>query len=177
MTRGIKNSANEETKTVKTPAKTRGKSTGRKPLSSAIVEIEPAEPGQGAKRLRSSVNSIVSAQSDDIARALYKRALAGNTSCARLLIELAGEPPAEETTHNGLTIFDLLPSDADDVDVGDGTIQTIEGNVYKRLEDLTGIDVNKLPYDVPKNPNDPRRRAPHSDALEDPSPWWEKRAA
>jgi len=91
-----------------------GKSTGRKKLAAPEPELPPAEPGQGAKRLRSSVNSLLASESDRIARALFDKTLVGNISSARLLVQISGanRPPDEDDDgwddYDGPSLVELL---------------------------------------------------------------------
>ena len=91
-----------------------GKSTGRKKLLAAPApQPKPPEPGQGAKSLRSSVNSLLATQSDRMARALFDRTIAGNIPSARLLIELAGANKSDEDDSDLPTIAELLMTEPD----------------------------------------------------------------
>ncbi len=85
---------------------------GRKPAAASKSNKTP--PGRGATRLRNSINSLVSRQSDDIAQALIDKTVAGNMTGARILVELsgAGKPPGPvEKKHGGLKLIDILESD------------------------------------------------------------------
>jgi hypothetical protein len=73
-------------------------------------------PGRGATRLRNSVNSLVSQQADEIAKALIDKTKAGNMTGARILVELsgAGKPPDPvKKKPGGLKLIDLLESDSE----------------------------------------------------------------
>ena len=102
----------EKTKTK--PAKAPRKPRGRKPVAASNRHKTP--PGRGATRLRNSINSLVSQQADEIAKALIKKTVAGNMTGARILVELSGadkppEPVAKK--HGGLKLIDLLESDSE----------------------------------------------------------------
>jgi len=165
------------------PARPRpGKSTGRKKRSKPALQLVPAKPGQGVRSLRDSINSIVSAQSDRLARALYDKALAGNAPSARLLVELSGDPPAEDAW-DGPSISDLFSYEPPQcVGNSGGIIQTSDGTLYRKVENLDGFDVEQLPFGDPNNPNDPRRlrRGLPGENGGEPAelpPWHAKRAA
>ena len=49
-----------------------------------------APAGQGASRLRNSVNKMVGKQSDAIVQALIDGSIKGNPGCARLIFEVSG---------------------------------------------------------------------------------------
>ncbi len=101
---------------------------GRKP--SAAKKRKPA-PGRGAERLRSSINSLVSEESDRIARALVDKTLSGNMTGARLLVELTGanKPPVnDELSAHDKALYALLPSepDGDDDDCDEETPRRVQ---------------------------------------------------
>ncbi len=100
MTEKIRKSGNEKKKK---SAKPRRKPRGRKLASPA--KKRKVAPGQGATRLRSSINSLVSQESDRIAQALIDKTIAGNMTGARLLVELSGakHPPAEPEEESGIS--------------------------------------------------------------------------
>lgn len=82
-------------KTGSASTKPRQKS-GRK--SSATKESK-APAGQGAARLRDSVNKMVGEQSDAIAQALIDKAIEGDSTCTRLVFEVSGAknaPPEKQ---------------------------------------------------------------------------------
>jgi hypothetical protein len=96
------------------PAKAPRKPRGRKPAAKSKSHKTP--PGRGATRLRNSVNSLVSQQADEIAKALIDKTKAGNMTGARILVELsgAGKPPDPvKKKHGGLKLIDLLESDSE----------------------------------------------------------------
>ena len=98
---------NPKTKRAKTPPKPRG----RKPAAASKKHKIP--PGRAAVRLRSSVNSLVSQDSDRIAKALIDKTVAGNMTGARLLVELSGanHPPVEpKKKRSGKSLLDELES-------------------------------------------------------------------
>ncbi|MGO8759310.1 MAG: hypothetical protein ACLQG3_14420 [Terracidiphilus sp.] len=105
MTRKSAKPKDEKPQTAKTPRKKRGRKPSRKP-----TPAEPTPPGQGATRLRDSVNTLVSRESDRIAQALIDKTVAGNMSSARILIELAGKPPLQEED-TGPSMADLLTAE------------------------------------------------------------------
>lgn len=96
------------------PRRRGGKPPGRKPAAKSKSRKTP--PGRAAERLRNSVNSLVSRQSDEIAQALIKKTKAGNMTGARILVELSGadQPPDPVTKKpGGLKLIDLLESDTE----------------------------------------------------------------
>jgi hypothetical protein len=91
------------------------KRRGRKRVA-PLSKSRKTPPGRGATRLRSSVNSLVSQQADEIAKALIDKTKAGNMTGARILVELsgAGKPPDPvKKKHGGLKLIDLLESDSE----------------------------------------------------------------
>ena len=110
MPEKTKNLNNPKTKPAKAPRKPRG----RKPAASSRGHKTP--PGRAAVRLRSSVNSLVSRQSDEITQALIDKTVKGNMTVARILFKLSGadQPPEPVKKENGgLKLIDLLESDTE----------------------------------------------------------------
>ena len=88
------------------------KPRGRKSLA-ATKKKRKAPPGRAAVSLRSSVNSLVSQDSDRIAKALIDKTVAGNMTGARLLVELSGaqHPPVPpKKKHSGQSLLDEFES-------------------------------------------------------------------
>ncbi len=88
------------------------KPRGRK--SAAATKKHKTPPGRAAVRLRSSINSLVSYDSDRIAQALINKTVAGNMTGARLLVALAGadKPPIPlKKKRSGKSLLDLLESE------------------------------------------------------------------
>jgi hypothetical protein len=65
-----------------------GPKSGRK---SSRTKGSTTPAGQGATRLRDSVNTMVGNQSDAIAKALIDKTLKGDTNSARIVVQLSGE--------------------------------------------------------------------------------------
>jgi hypothetical protein len=59
--------------------------TNKKPTPAKI-----SKPGEGGAKLRSSINAQVGLKSDQIAKALVNRTIAGDMSGARYVIQLSG---------------------------------------------------------------------------------------
>jgi hypothetical protein len=137
------------------PRRRGGKSTGRKP-SQPTLELPPAEPGQGASRLRNSVNSLLAGDADRLAFMLFSKAIAGNIPSARLLVELSGanKPPAEKDEESDCpSVAAWLASQPcyvypDNLDV----LQLPSGEIFVRQspEDSAAIDPSILPFGDPK---------------------------
>lgn len=135
------------------PRKPGPSARGRKP-SAAPRQKFPA--GRGAARLRSSVNTMVGNESDDIARALVDKAKAGNMTGARLLVELSGaqKAPPEKKKKRGLIPWVKRLANEPEWDpatekglAGEGAITVLEDGTIKR-------DASKLPPSEPDWPDD-----------------------
>ncbi len=81
---------------------------GRKPSgSNKPGKGHAARPCMGAARLRSSINSLVEKESEELAMALVDHAKAGNVSSAKLLVEFSGAndpPPAPKKKQRSLSL-------------------------------------------------------------------------
>jgi hypothetical protein len=94
------------------PRRRGDKPRGRKP--DAATKIRKTPPGRAAVRLRSSINSLVSQESDSIAKALVDKTVAGNMTGARLIVALAGadKPPIPlKKKRSRKSLLDLLESE------------------------------------------------------------------
>lgn len=102
-TTGPQQAASVSSGKTKARARSGRKRRGRKPRSRAGVHKTPA--GQGAERLRASVNHFVSEEADDIADALVSKAKKGNVASAKIVIGLTGAdhlPIAKKKKRPGL---------------------------------------------------------------------------
>ncbi len=155
------------------PRRRGGKSTGRKRLQPTL-EFPPADPGQGASRLRKSVNSLLVGGGDRLAGALFSKAIAGNIPSARLLVELSGanKPPTEEDEDaDRPSVAAWLASQPCYVFPGSlDTLQLPSGEIYVRQsrEDSAAIDPSKLPFGNPKLLSTPKPDDPEFDDPPEP---------
>lgn len=113
--RGLKNDARENHESGQTENAARKNSAQRSQTGSHIDKPQNSS-GRAATRLRNSINSLVSQQSDEIAQALIDKTVAGNMTGARILVELSGAdkpPDLVKKKHGGLKLIDLLESDSE----------------------------------------------------------------
>jgi hypothetical protein len=115
MTRKTAKLDKPKTRRAKAPRKVHScevkKPRGRK--AAAATKKHKTPPGRAAVRLRSSVNSLVSYDSDRIVQALIDKTVAGNMTGARLIVELSGAdhpPAAPKKKRSGKSLLDELES-------------------------------------------------------------------
>ena len=135
------------------PSKTSPKARGRKP-SRAPRHKTPA--GRGAAHLRSSANTMVDRESDNIVQALIKKTIAGNMTGARILVELTSAqnpPPEKKKKRRRPSWIQLLASEPEwnpsmeNAPGGNGAITTLEDGTIHR-------DASKLPPSEPDDSDD-----------------------